>query len=169
MRPLVAVQSVVSLYEPVGRHKNLKIESVAAPDLVIQADLDLLTTVLRNLLGNAIKFTPSGGTVREAAEALGTGNGGGVVFSVTDSGVGMSAAALAAVFGAARVTSQSGTAGESGTGLGLPLCRRFVALLGGELHAELLLKIENQIDQHERIDAEGIQRRRGSDRPVEES
>ncbi len=134
LRAATAVQSVVSLYEPVARHKRLTLTPDAPPDLGLTADLDLLTTVLRNLLGNAIKFTPAGGTVQVAA----TGGPGGVTFSVTDSGVGMSADALAVVFGSgggAPVTSQSGTAGEPGTGLGLPLCRRFVALLGGELRA----------------------------------
>jgi signal transduction histidine kinase len=126
------VQSVVLLYEMVARHKGLALSYDVPADLTLIADVDLLTTVLRNLLANALKFTPAGGTVQVAVAAV---PGGGTVFSVTDSGVGMSAETLAAVFDASQFTSRPGTAGEPGTGLGLPLCRRFVALLGGELHA----------------------------------
>lgn len=127
-----AVESVAGLYEPVAQSKGIHLVHAAPPDLRVWADPDLLTTVLRNLVGNALKFTPAGGTVTlQAAPATGA-----VEFSVTDTGTGMKAAQLAGLFTADRVASTPGLRGEPGTGLGLPLCARFVRLLGGELRAE---------------------------------
>ncbi|MBF9239251.1 tetratricopeptide repeat protein [Hymenobacter sp. BT683] len=132
LRATTAVQSVVQLYAPVAQHKGIAVGIDVAAEAWVWADLTLLTTVLRNLLANAIKFTPTGGAVAVTAQATATG----VRFGVQDTGRGMPAAALALAMGAENAASQPGTAGEPGTGLGLPLCRHFVALLGGELHGE---------------------------------
>ncbi len=132
LRAATAVLEVEQLYQPAARRKGLTLVAEVAPDLLVRADLNLLLTVLRNLLANALKFTPAGGTVRVAAEAT----AGGICFSVTDTGRGMSLVALTALMATGPGVSQPGTAGEAGTGLGLPLCRQFVALLGGTLRAE---------------------------------
>ena len=132
LRPATALQSVVQLYAPVAQHKGVAVEVNNTAEMWVWADLNLLMTVLRNLLANAIKFTPAGGAV--AVTALATANG--VRFGVQDTGRGMPAEALALAMGAENAASQPGTAGEPGTGLGLPLCRQFVALLGGELRGE---------------------------------
>jgi signal transduction histidine kinase len=133
-RAATAVHSVERLYAPIARQKGVTLVADVSTDIAFTTDLDLLTTVLRNLLANAIKFTPPGGTVRLSAEA--DSQTGAVCFAVTDTGVGMPPATLAAFNAATRLTSQAGTAGEPGTGLGLPVCQRFVTLLGGELRAE---------------------------------
>ena len=132
LRPATALQSVVQLYAPVAQHKGVAVEVNNTAEMWVWADLNLLMTVLRNLLANAIKFTPTGGAVAVTARA--TANG--VRFGVQDTGRGMPAEALALAMGAENAASQPGTAGEPGTGLGLPLCRQFVALLGGELRGE---------------------------------
>ena len=129
LRAATAVRGVTQLYAPVAQHKSITIGVEDAAEAWVWADLNLLATVLRNLLANAIKFTPAGGTVAVTARATATG----VRFGVRDSGRGMPAAALALAMAADNAASQPGTAGEPGTGLGLPLCRQFVALLGGEL------------------------------------
>jgi signal transduction histidine kinase len=83
--------------------------------------------VIVNLLGNAVKFTPSGGSISVAAEPAGNH----VTITVRDTGVGMSADDLAIAFEEfARVDPRA-----EGTGLGLPLARRFVELHGGSLSA----------------------------------
>jgi signal transduction histidine kinase len=87
--------------------------------------------VLRNLVSNAIKFTPEGGTV----EVSGRPTGHSIEFSVHDSGVGLTPEAARALFEPV-VQPTRGTAGEVGTGLGVAVCRQFVALLGGELRVE---------------------------------
>ena len=126
------VASVGGLYEPVAHSKGIGLTYAAPPDLCAWADPDLLTTVLRNLVGNALKFTPAGGTVALRATAVAEG----VEFVVSDTGTGLTSAQLAGLFAADRVASTPGLRGEPGTGLGLPLSARFVRLLGGELRAE---------------------------------
>ena len=132
LRAATALQSVVQLYAPVAQHKGIAVEVNAEDEAWLWADLTLLTTVLRNLLANAIKFTPTGGAVAVTARATPTG----VRVSVQDTGRGMPADTLALAMGAENAASQPGTGGEPGTGLGLPLCRHFVALMGGELRGE---------------------------------
>jgi signal transduction histidine kinase len=100
------------------------------PDLVAVADLGLLTTVLRNLVGNALKFTPKNGQVHLLAHATPDGQ---VEFAVTDSGPGIAPDHLTELLTADQLPSTPGTNGEPGTGLGLPLSARFVRLMGGEL------------------------------------
>ena len=131
-RAAVALHSVVQLYAPVAQHKGIAVEINAEDEAWVWADLNLLTSVLRNLLANAIKFTPVGGAVAVTARATPTG----VRLSVQDNGRGMPADALALAMKAENAASQPGTGGEPGTGLGLPLCRHFVALMGGELRGE---------------------------------
>ena len=107
------------------------------------ADPTLLATVLRNLVANAIKFTPPGGSVTVAVQALDTAGAATTParlrLRVTDTGVGIAPDALAHLLRDTPDDVQqptTGTAGESGTGLGLVVCRRFVRQLGGELRAE---------------------------------
>ena len=129
LRAAAAVRGVAQLYAPVAHRKGLAIGADASAETWVWADLNLLSTVLRNLLANAIKFTPVGGAVAVTARTTATG----VRFGVRDTGRGMTADALTLAMGAENAASEPGTAGEPGTGLGLPLCRQFVALLGGEL------------------------------------
>lgn len=96
---------------------------------VVRAQRDMLTTVLRNLVGNAVKFTLPGGTVTVS----GRGVGGDVEISVADTGVGMPPGKVDDLFRLDRRTSTNGTAGERGSGLGLLLCRDLVERQGGIL------------------------------------
>jgi len=84
-----------------------------------------------NILSNAIKFTPSGGSVRiEAAAGAG---GSGAVITIADTGVGMSEAEVQIAMEPFRQITNYLTKSESGTGLGLPLARRFIEAHGGTL------------------------------------
>src|SRR5215472_16008812 len=97
----------------------------------IRADERKVKQVLLNLLSNALKFTPEGGRIDIGA----TVNGGVVEMSVTDTRVGIAPEDQEAVFEEFRPV---GTADKKveGTGLGLPLCRKFVELLGGRIWVE---------------------------------
>jgi PAS domain S-box-containing protein len=105
-----------------------------APDVprYVRADEGKLRQVLMNLLGNAVKFTQEGGvTLRVGAKE------GQLAFEVEDTGPGIAPEELEAVFDP-FVQTASGQAAQEGTGLGLPICREFVKLMGGELavHSE---------------------------------
>tara|TARA_R110002096_G_scaffold381279_1_gene575138 strand:- start:84 stop:413 length:330 start_codon:yes stop_codon:yes gene_type:complete len=86
-------------------------------------------TVIRNLLSNAVKFTPPGGYVEISAEDL----GGSVKFVVADTGEGIPSSVQDDLFKVDVKTTTIGTAGETGTGLGLPVCRQMVELNGGRI------------------------------------
>lgn len=101
----------------------------ACGGLVVQAQRDMLATVLRNLVTNAIKFTAPGGQVTVAAVA----QGGRVELCVADTGVGMDGETLGRLFQPDRRVTTDGTAGERGSGLGLLLCHDLVARQGSAL------------------------------------
>jgi len=123
---------VVELLSGVALKKNLKLEVHAAPGTYVLADQNMLHSVLQNLLFNAIKFTPEGGSIRVSAEQQGSM----VEITVTDTGVGMTPEQVHKLFRAQLPGSTQGTGGERGTGLGLLLCQQFVQKNGGTLHVE---------------------------------
>ncbi|MDB5217784.1 MAG: sensor histidine kinase [Myxococcaceae bacterium] len=94
-----------------------------------QADAHRLAQVLTNLVGNAIKFTPEGGTVTASAEVTGPNE---LTVTVADSGVGIPAAHLEHVFD----RFWQGPTGKAGSGLGLAICRGLVERSGGRIWAE---------------------------------
>ncbi len=104
--------------------------------LNVVADSNLVGTIIRNLVSNAIKFTPSGGEVTlDAKPSNGSGENW-VDVSVSDNGVGMTDQQLDQLFRIDANQSTRGTDGESGTGLGLLLCKEFVEKHGGEISVE---------------------------------
>jgi signal transduction histidine kinase len=120
---------------PLAQNKAIKVSRDVAPNIPrLVADEDKLTRVLVNLLGNAVKFTPTGGTVRVSArsELAGTPREPSIVFSVEDSGIGVAPEHQARIFehgvklDAAAPTSKS-------AGLGLTFCQRIVEAHGGTI------------------------------------
>ncbi|WP_342112108.1 hybrid sensor histidine kinase/response regulator [Methylobacterium sp. SI9] len=108
--------------------KGLSLEA-SCERTVVRAQRDMLATVLRNLVSNAIKFTLPGGTITVAARRQGDE----VEISVADTGVGMPPGKVDDLFRLDRRTTTNGTAGERGSGLGLLLCRDLVERQGGVL------------------------------------
>ncbi|MCJ2035534.1 hybrid sensor histidine kinase/response regulator [Methylobacterium sp. J-068] len=104
--------------------------------LCVVGQRDMLATVLRNLVSNAIKFTLPGGAITVAA----AGVAGGVEITVSDTGLGMSPGKLDDLFRLDRRVTTNGTAGERGSGLGLLLCRDLVERQGGRLDVRSVLK-----------------------------
>ncbi len=98
----------------------------------IGADADKIETVLRNLMSNALKFTPEGGTV-EIETSL---NETSVTVAVTDTGIGITQADYERVFERFVQIDSSSSRQYSGTGLGLALVKEFIELHGGEIHVE---------------------------------
>lgn len=100
--------------------------------LYCMADENMLKTIIRNLVSNAIKFTKSGGKVE--VTALSTADY--VEVAVADSGIGIAPESIEKLFRIDSEFSTRGTANEKGTGLGLILCREFVEKHGGNISVE---------------------------------
>lgn len=123
----------VETYRPSAELKKitLTIEPVD-PGLMCFADFSAAETVLRNLVNNAIKFTPSGGSAVLGAKAGDTT----VEFFVRDSGVGMTPERLQQLFKLAASPISPGTQGERGIGLGLAMCKDLADQCGGAIRVE---------------------------------
>ncbi len=113
-------------------NKKINIDHKIANTSDVYADRNMINTVLRNLLTNAIKFTNAGGDIiLTSAEKDGY-----VEVSIKDTGVGMSEEEISRLFRVDDNFSKSGTEGETGTGLGLILCKEFILKNGGEIWVE---------------------------------
>jgi len=101
--------------------------------MIVWADESMLLTILRNLVSNAIKFTPEGGKVKISAQ-LNPDHW--VQISVSDTGVGIPQHVIPDLFRIDVSYSTKGTANEPGTGLGLVLCKEFVEKHHGKIWIE---------------------------------
>jgi two-component system sensor histidine kinase/response regulator len=115
--------------------KNIQFSNSVEKECLVHADMNMLKTVLRNLISNAIKFTPEGGTVSVSA----TEDGEYVEIRVSDTGVGISDDNLSKLFDEKQQMSSLGTNNESGSGLGLILCKNFVQSNNGKIRVESTL------------------------------
>jgi signal transduction histidine kinase len=118
---------------PLAEAKSLGLECAVAPGppLWLHTDRVKLARVIRNLVGNAIKFTDAGGVTLEASRTF----EGGLRIRVSDTGIGIDPADLERIFDDfARSDADDG--GRAGWGLGLAICRRLLALMGGTVTAE---------------------------------
>jgi PAS domain S-box-containing protein len=112
--------------------KNITINHFVTDEMNIFADIDMLKTILRNLISNAIKFTNIGGQINIRCEQTNSK----ITISVSDNGVGIAAEVIDKLFEISHIHTTKGTSNESGTGLGLLLCKEFVEKHGGEIWAE---------------------------------
>lgn len=116
--------------EYMAREKKVTISNKITAPLTAVADTDQVSIVLRNIIQNAIKFTPEGGSVTVAGQSLNRS----VILTVTDTGVGMTKKQMDEVF-TNPVTSQ-GTNGEKGFGMGLIMCKEYIESNSGALFIE---------------------------------
>lgn len=126
------INRVIELFYNNAVNKNLKFHKVLKPNLPVFADTNMLFTVLRNLVSNAIKFTPRGGSITITA----SNENHQIIISVKDSGVGISEDDLQKLFNITTSHSTIGTEQETGTGLGLILCKELVELNNGTISLE---------------------------------
>ena len=98
---------------------------------VVRADNDMLKTIVRNFLSNAIKFSPENSSIEINVT---TPNADFARISVTDHGVGIASDRLSTIFHKGETT--YGTGGEEGSGLGLQLCQDFAKKIGGDVDVE---------------------------------
>jgi PAS domain S-box-containing protein len=112
--------------------KNLRIDFDPAARRDVYGDENMLSTILRNLLSNAVKFTPSGGKIEITLKP----DLKGIVCSIKDSGIGINEEQKERLFRLDQSFSGTGTAGETGTGLGLIICKDFLERHGSVLSVE---------------------------------
>lgn len=117
---------------PIANSKNISIDHFVDKELIIYADGNLLKTVLRNLILNAVKFTNNGGYIDIKAEK----NHENITVYISDNGIGIAAENISRLFDADQRHTTTGTSGEKGSGLGLILCKGFVEKHGGKIWVE---------------------------------
>ena len=121
-----------ALAQTLAYQKSVALRCHVPRGLKVFADRNMLNTVLRNLISNAVKFSNPGGNVTIAAKQ----DDDMVTISVRDNGIGMPQEVMDNIFSIGHKTSHLGTRGEKGFGLGLNLCKEFVEKLGGQIRVE---------------------------------
>jgi len=122
----------VQLFASYAHNKDIQLGFEILGEAVTYADRSMVSTVIRNLLNNAIKFTNKGGEVYVTVKDVDNMS----EFSVTDTGTGIAESDLEKLFQLGHSNRSKGTADESGTGLGLILCKEFISMNKGTIRAE---------------------------------
>ncbi len=126
------VRDNIELLKASAERKQIRIEHTLTDNLSAYADEDMLNSIIRNLITNAIKFTNKGGLISiNAVQKNGIAE-----ITVSDTGVGMNESVRNNLFKLDATHSTSGTESEAGTGLGLILCKEFVEKNGGTIKVE---------------------------------
>lgn len=126
------VEETMNLLEGNARSKNITVQSLIDQNITVFADENMLKTIFRNLISNATKFTPENGSIT-INYAL---SGSQVEVTVADTGIGIPPENLSKLFRIDTNVSTKGTANETGTGLGLILCKEFVEKHNGKIWVE---------------------------------
>jgi signal transduction histidine kinase/ligand-binding sensor domain-containing protein len=126
------VNEEFTMLDDMAKGKNIELKSNVPEEITIEADKNMIRTILRNLVTNAIKFTHKNGKVE--VNAITYKNH--LEISVSDNGVGMSKDIMAKLFKIDANLYSRGTENERGTGLGLFLCKEFVEKHGGKIWTE---------------------------------
>ena len=116
------VFNIMNLFSEVILNKEINIVNEIPDDQFLVADKNMLSTVLRNLISNAIKFTPNGKSIKISVANIGDN----IKISVQDEGTGIQEEDLPKLFNSLSPLSSYGTQGEKGSGLGLLLCKDFI-------------------------------------------
>jgi len=119
-----------------ARLKDIRLINQTGGSDRVLADSDLTSSIIRNLVSNAIKFTERGGEIRIYSEKATIEQSQFLKISVADNGIGMKAEKLDSIFKIDQTSSTPGTDNEHGTGLGLLLCKELVEKQGGQIFVE---------------------------------
>ena len=132
MNTFSVANETIELLDENARVKNINLINRLSPNTVLKGDPNMIKTVMRNLVANAIKFTPDQGkiTISERKDNQYR------YIDVTDTGVGIPQKHLDTIFNLADDNVRSGTQGEKGTGLGLQLCSQFLEKHNGRLEVK---------------------------------
>ena len=128
------VPGVVDIFKMIAEMKKIKLQYIPSDEkLSVHADNDMIKTIIRNLISNAVKFTPDG----KGIEVFCKREGDFARICVRDHGVGIAPDRIDSIFHKGETT--CGTGGEEGSGLGLQLCQDFARKNGGEAMVESVL------------------------------
>ncbi|MCF7921133.1 MAG: PAS domain-containing sensor histidine kinase [Candidatus Marinimicrobia bacterium] len=126
------INDVMALFDDSAGQKSITLSKNLPHSLPVLADKAMINSILRNLISNGIKFTRPGGVIIIIAEQAENE----LVVSVADNGVGIKPAAVDKLFRIDTAYTTAGTNRETGTGLGLLLCKEFIDLHGGRIWIE---------------------------------
>jgi two-component system sensor histidine kinase/response regulator len=125
------VPGVVDIFRMIAEMKKINLQYIPAEEkLCVHADNDMIKTIIRNFISNAIKFTPEG----KGIDVFYKREGDFARICVQDHGVGIAADRIESIFHKGETT--YGTGGEEGSGLGLQLCQDFARKNGGDAYVE---------------------------------
>jgi len=129
------VSEAIAIISPIAKNKDIKLDWDVNGDIKAEIDKNMISSVLQNLTTNSIKFSERGGEVKISAfTELDKLN-----FTVSDTGVGMNEEQLRKLFRLDKTSSSRGTDDETGTGLGLIICKEFIEKHQGKIWAESTL------------------------------
>lgn len=126
------VNKIFNLYQPLIHDKEIKFIEKVNPSYEIITDQHSLNTIMRNLISNAIKYTPRKGVIQVVASKENDV----YKIQVIDTGIGIPKENLGKLFGGERGFTTRGTNNEKGTGLGLTICKELIEKLGGNISVE---------------------------------
>lgn len=126
------LKDCLQLYQPIALDKDITIDCLEQESVQIWADRNMVKTICRNLINNAIKFTKKNGQIKVWYES----NGRFAQISIKDSGIGIEKDKLDSLFEIGHEKTTWGTAGEKSTGLGLSVCKEFVEAMDGKIWVE---------------------------------
>ncbi len=131
-----AVNKIKAISNQNAAEKEITLSNIVDTKTFVYADVDMLSSIVENLVMNAIKFTSIGGQIVISSENKDSF----VEVTVRDTGIGIESEKLSELFNFNTLFSTEGTAGEKGTGLGLPLCKEFVERNEGKIRVESELR-----------------------------
>lgn len=129
------VSNTMLIIAPIAQNKEIKLQWNVKNDITAILDSNMISSVLQNLVTNAIKFTERGGSVNVNA----TIESGNINFTVSDTGVGMNEDQMNKLFSINKNSSTKGTDDEVGTGLGLIICKEFIESHQGKIWVDSTL------------------------------
>lgn len=130
LEPLV--REIIDIFDSSVKIKNISLNYISSDETEVYADREMLKTILRNLIQNAIKFTNSNGKI----EIFAVKNIDNIEVTVSDNGIGMNDYIKENIFCVGKKKTLAGTADETGSGLGLILCSEFVKKHDGKIWVE---------------------------------
>lgn len=124
------VDSSLATILDLAKNKNIDIAVDIPDDIMIFADKNIIQTIIRNIVSNAVKFTPKGGKITISGRSMPNKS---IKVTIVDTGIGMNAGLVKDLFRLDVQSNRKGTEGEPSTGLGLIICKDFIELHGGQL------------------------------------